>query len=763
MTLAALLPRLEGVKRAPAGWTARCPAHDDKEPSLSVSAGADGRILLHCHANCAPEAVLSALGLKWTDVFAESPSTSSSRTIVATYDYTDEAGKLLFQCVRYAPKDFKQRRPDPQKPGAWLWNLKGTRRALYRLPELKAALAEGRTVFVPEGEKDCDALVRHGFTATCNPMGAGKWLPEHTSTLQGAARVVVVCDKDEVGRTHALFVAKSLHGVARKVKLLELPDVNGRSVKDSADFFNAGGTTDELKAIVNAALEFVPATKLVPGVEPKRCKPRSSASEILEACPSLAPAPYTPPPLDLLCSPLQDYVLAAAESLSVDVSYIFLPMLSALATAIGNSRIVQLKPGFTQPPVIWTGIIGRSGSKKSPALAGAIFAIREREREMVRENREAQEVCAEGDKPIGETVLLDDLTLAALGVTLAENPRGLMVAKDELSHWFASFDQYHQGHGSDVARWLSLHTGVLFALDRKLNRERFRLFNPRVNITGGIQPKILKQCLTEEFFDRGLPARFLFAYPPARQDRWNEAVVPNLVHADAWYAFAQLFLLEPDGSTGGDFCPKVLTLSSEAKEVFIPFYNSAGAQAVDSGDQHEALWSKLTGTAARLSLIGELAGGPDAETISGAVMKAATELTLWFGKESARIYSLLAEGEEARELRRLAEFIERRGGTVTVRDVISNYWPLKNQSDQAEYQLNRLVTAGMGEWLPMTSTPKGGKPTRPFRLFAQSSPHPHLQYPKIPENFEGIADADDISSVQNGPEAVPEGLEEHFI
>jgi len=206
---------------------------------------------------------------------------------VAAYNYTDEHGTLLFQTVRMEPKDFSQRRPDPQKPGDWIWNLNGVRRVLYRLPELKSALAAGRTVFIAEGEKDVDALVKHGFAATCNPMGAderaSKWLPEHTESIRGAARVVVIADKDKpnpkthvrTGHAFACEVARRLLGVTRSVKVIELPDANGKSVKDAFDFFAAGGTADQLRAIVTAAPNFAPAP------EPPTTEKGSVATEYL--------------------------------------------------------------------------------------------------------------------------------------------------------------------------------------------------------------------------------------------------------------------------------------------------------------------------------------------------------------------------------------------------------------------------------------------------------------------------------------------------
>src|SRR4029453_16917934 len=88
-------------------------------------------------------------------------------TIVAEYDYLDETGKLLFQVVRFEPKDFRQRRSDGN--GGWIWSLGNTRRVLYRLPDIIAAVEGGETIHLVEGEKDVDTLSAHRLTATCNP------------------------------------------------------------------------------------------------------------------------------------------------------------------------------------------------------------------------------------------------------------------------------------------------------------------------------------------------------------------------------------------------------------------------------------------------------------------------------------------------------------------------------------------------------------------------------------------------------------------
>src|SRR6185437_11969141 len=95
-----ILARLKGVKRNGKGFVARCPAHDDSNPSLAVSDGADGKVLLHCHAGCTLDAILAALGLATSDLFAADTAITRApapkRRIVATYDYRTDAGDLLY-------------------------------------------------------------------------------------------------------------------------------------------------------------------------------------------------------------------------------------------------------------------------------------------------------------------------------------------------------------------------------------------------------------------------------------------------------------------------------------------------------------------------------------------------------------------------------------------------------------------------------------------------------------------------------------------
>ena len=157
--------------------------------------------------------------------------------IVATYDYSDEAGKLLFQCVRYEPKDFRQRRLDDK--GGWIWNMDGVRRVLYRLPEIN----KSQTVCIAEGEKDVDNLRELGFTATTNPLGAKKWRDEFSEVLRGKD-VIIFGDEDKDGREHVKRVKKSLQGKANSITQIKFP---GHDISDCIKSFPS---LDEAKTAV---------------------------------------------------------------------------------------------------------------------------------------------------------------------------------------------------------------------------------------------------------------------------------------------------------------------------------------------------------------------------------------------------------------------------------------------------------------------------------------------------------------------------------
>lgn len=163
--------------------------------------------------------------------------------VVATYDYQNERGNVVYQCCRIEPgyagnrKRFTYRRPQ-DGGGGWVWNLDDVDRVLYRLPELVDEKRKQEPVYVVEGEKDVETLRTLGILATTCPCGAMAWDMDYGRVLTGR-RVVILPDNDEPGHRHAVQVAGSLvYWNAQKLAIVHLPALpEGGDVTDwLADF-----------------------------------------------------------------------------------------------------------------------------------------------------------------------------------------------------------------------------------------------------------------------------------------------------------------------------------------------------------------------------------------------------------------------------------------------------------------------------------------------------------------------------------------------
>jgi 5S rRNA maturation endonuclease (ribonuclease M5) len=223
------------------GYKALCPAHDDHNPSLSITRGDKQGFIAKCHAGCPQKDVLDALGLS---------ARSHSDEPTTNYEYHDENGTVLYRVVRRGSgqgKTFYQQKADGR--GGWVNSMQGARRVPFGLPELIEAIAEDRRIYVVEGEKDVQTAKEYGLIATTNAGGAGKWGDELSSHLRDAD-VVIFPDNDTPGRDHADKVARSLNGVARSVRVVNLTRLQEKG--DLTDWLCEGGSLEELERLVGA-------------------------------------------------------------------------------------------------------------------------------------------------------------------------------------------------------------------------------------------------------------------------------------------------------------------------------------------------------------------------------------------------------------------------------------------------------------------------------------------------------------------------------
>lgn len=234
------------------------PGHSPADRSLSVklSTTAPEGFVVHSFANDDPmqcrDYVKQKCGLptgKANGHAAAQQQTSSK--LVATYDYRDENSTLLYQVLRFEPKDFRYRYP----------NGKTDRRVLYRWPDLLQY--PNGTAFICEGEKDADRIASLGHCATT--VASGKWTADCIKALAGRDCLILE-DNDDTGRKKALEAALALHGVANTIRIVRLPELRDR--QDVSDWLDADeGNVANLVDICFDTPEWVPDEK--PAAETK--------------------------------------------------------------------------------------------------------------------------------------------------------------------------------------------------------------------------------------------------------------------------------------------------------------------------------------------------------------------------------------------------------------------------------------------------------------------------------------------------------------
>ncbi len=625
------------------GWQSRCPAHDDKLPSLSVAEGDDGRALVMCHAGCSAEAIVKSVGLTLRDLMSvdaltvdNTPQHGPRRRVLSTstpamppttymtanaavtelerrqgprsaiWTYHDGTGEPIGLIVRWdRTGGSKDVRPVARNGAGWIIGGMPVPRPLYCLPEL----ADATCIFIAEGEKAVDALRALKLVSTTSPHGSKGAAAADRSPLAGKT-CMIVPDNDVPGKKYARDVEGLLARLSATptVKRIELPDLPAGG--DEVEYIaarRAAGLDDDA---IRTELE-----RLVDTAEPIELK---RSGPVIERNQSF--------PVQVLLEPVRSFIAKGATAIGCDASYVALPMLSALASAIRNTRRIQLKRGWAEPAIIWTAIMGESGTLKTPAFKLVMQPIRDRQGEALKRYAEEQaeheiEVqryekalsAWKRDKtdydppdkpqpPQAVRYIVSDTTVEAIAPILLDNPGGLLMARDELAGWIGSFDRY-----------------------------------------------------AAEALDRG-------------------------------------------GNLGdGDPRARTISLPPERKRAWITFYNEHAHEHADLTGDLSAAWSRLEGYAARLALIVHLtrwaADDPalaDADRVDETSSLAGVALSRWFGHEARHLYDVLAEPDDERERRRLVELIQRKGGSATARGLMRSSRKFKTAAD-AEAALEELV------------------------------------------------------------------------
>lgn len=672
-------------------YAARCPAHDDRKPSLSVTHDGE-KVLLKCHTGCDVEDILEALGLTSRDLFdndLEPEKQDTTPQITAIYDYKDLNGKLLYQKIRFHPKDFRIRRPDGR--GGWIWNIGGTARVLYRLSELREGIRQRRRVFIVEGEKDVDRLIKMGQVATTNFEGAAKgnqspkWrVSDYSQMLVGAREIIVVADNDEPGFAHARAVAASLRDVPGRTVSIVRAAVDTPHA-DVSNHLDAGHTLDEL----------------VPVADDDQAPEPPPADVWEQEQPTQLGAQPEPLPANVLGHIAAPMVGAVARSLQVPSDLALAMLLPVITTAARGRWVVQVGPDWFEPLILCTVAVANSGERKSPtnrALTAPLHAYEDEVRaeksigiamhearhkllaakveklrtKAVSGGQNDQLAYMEASRELADDVIencprwvTDDATPEAITKLLSEQGGAIGAISAEAGLFGILSGRYTSGNSkANLEVVLQATAGERILVDRK-GAPPVRIPNPALSLGLAIQPQLLPDLAKGGFRDSGFLARFLWVLPEPRVGTrtTEEHPIPTET-ATLWnkhlvdLASTALQKSNPDDS--GQQAPQdVLTLTPEARAELDRFRTELEPRLHPRRGDLAGIadWgSKLPGQVVKIAAALTLLADP-----------AATEVQEYMMANAVR----LGRGFIPHALATLAQIHDATGGTQPAMDVLS--------------------------------------------------------------------------------------------
>lgn len=622
-----LLSKLPSAKKAGSGWAARCPAHEDRKASLSVSAGEDGTALVKCHAGCDTSVVLAAVELTMSDLFptrsnptpsfngkAHKPSGKTFPTAnkavaelerqhgkrSALWTYHDIRGQSVGVVVRWDRPEGKDIRPVARHGDGWRIAAMPDPRPLYGLPELASA----QRVVVVEGEKAADAAQAIGFTATTSAGGSGA--PNKTDWRPLARKEVwILPDNDASGRKYADTVAATLAKLtpAPVVRIVVLPDLPDSG--DLVDWIDAHGDAAEPEEL-RRQIEV-----LASQVKPLSAgAPDDDSGRWPDPLP-LAPAMEVPPfPVDVLTPWLRDYVLALSEEKQVPVDLAATLALGAVAAGIARKVVVSPWAGWEYEPVnIYVMCCLPPGERKSQTFS-AVFApvkAHEAERRLTEEpaileaeslQRTAQKrvehlegkVAKEDDPekrsafkeslkaareellaidvPARAVLRVDDDTPAMLALELVKQKGRLLAASPE-AKTLENVSLYSDSPDMDV--FLKGHAGDDIRTGR-ISRGRDSVDRPALTCAYSPQPCVLEQLgATPQMRGRGFLARWFYALPVSVVGfrRVRTVAIPHNVRAAYEAALLRLWTINYREPKEG--MPFELVFTPESRDTLAQF------------------------------------------------------------------------------------------------------------------------------------------------------------------------------------------------
>ncbi|GMU22149.1 MAG: hypothetical protein AMXMBFR13_22370 [Phycisphaerae bacterium] len=720
MTIDEIAHRFANARREGAGYRACCSAHDDGTPSLTITPGDGGRVLLKCRSrDCRIEDILDRAGLTMGDIMGNGSATPRTPPLKpwdspaayidyqcrkhgwkhgGTWAYRRADGTTHFQVIRFnLPDGGKQFRPLYPAGGGWIPSDPPGALPLYNLP---AVIAADR-VQVHEGEKAADEAIKLGFTATTSAHGSKS--PQKTDwTPLAGKRVDLYPDHDEPGEKYTATVAGILMRLnpPARVRIVRLPDLPPGG--DIVEFVEAHDSTetDDLRRMVESIADAAPELTAAPAVEsegPEQAVPEAPLVPLDYCSPPAMPAGMLPEGWFANMTEALAAALEVPRELPTGLG------LAVLATACQKTFSVRVEPGYFEALPAWTAPALPSGGRKTAVVNALTAPLIDWEREqaqvyadqIAKAESEAKTTQArithlrnkaakggEGFQEIKEEIaqleasmpvvpkvpraFTQDVTPEHLGTMLADNGARLGILSDEAGLFELMAGRYSNGV-PNLDLYLQSYTGTAVRVDRG-SRPSVVLDHPALSIGVSPQPDVLRGlAMNKAFRFRGLLARFWFLLPESRLGYRTLESRPVPEHITAAYTAGIRALIDTPPAVGdnGQPHPRTIFLHADAHTTWKVFQREVETDMRPGGRfEHCTDWGgKLPGAIARIAGLIHCAqfahDGPEKYPIDVDTMSRAIELGKLFALHALAVFDLMGRDPATEAARRVLAWVER--------------------------------------------------------------------------------------------------------
>ncbi len=363
-------------------------------------------------------------------------------------------------------------------------------------------------------------------------------------------------------------------------------------------------------------------------------------------------------PLDIFPETIRNIIESLNEYENYNIDFTAASFLTVFAAAMGNTWSVRFMTGWVSRPIIYMVLVGSPSCGKTPPLQQAVTPLlkldgeydqiyckemntyRKWERMSARQ-REKQSLPEEMNMPQRKCHVVVDSTVEALIGALRDNPRGVLIYKDEIDSLLSNFNRYN---GSDEGYFLSLFSGTPFKYSRKSNNEHIFLANPYCSIIGSTQPGRLGEQFGGKRMMNGFSSRFLKVYPEIREmPSWNDTAMPDGILEEWERIIRKVAGINPPTCQEGKANSIELPFSLEAKRIVIRWKDEINNKIYSDSesDAVRALCGKLETYLIRFCLIIQImrgvCGESDMEGIDPGTAENAIMLTEYFRNMENRI------------------------------------------------------------------------------------------------------------------------------